>query len=474
MRLLGFEQENPRGFVASVHVRDKIAIYQPLKLGYGISLRQSFTVSDKGSRMASPRLELRCVGCEATYAPPRLHCDHCDSLLRTQYASSAFKPGDRSSLFAFRDWLPPTAVSDIPIGAAVYSSEGLAKELGLSNLAIAFSGYAPEIGVGNPTGSFKDFEATPTLLYYREHGIESLVLASAGNTARAFAHAAIQLDSPVVIVVPERALERLWIPCEPTDAVRLVVLEGCDDYAAAIRTASLIGRTLDIANEGGARNVARRDGMSTAMLEYAKQMNSLPAHYFQAIGSGTGAIAMWEASQRLLAADIRDELPKLHLSQNAPFTPIHDAWTFDKPIEPDVDVEAQLRHIDQIDALVLANRTPPYAITGGVRDALSSTGGHTYAVTNDEARAAATLFEKTEGLTIGPAASVATASLLQALAVDRIATDDAVMLHITGNNEALLQRDFTLHKIEPIWRVRYETVTEDSIQEASDRLLHSL
>jgi cysteate synthase len=418
-------------------------------------------------------LKLKCVGCEAIYTPPRLHCDRCDSLLRSQYALAAFEPKDRSNLFAFQDWLPPVSSSDVPIGATVYSSEGLATKLGLSNLAIAFSGYAPEVGARNPTGSFKDFEATPTMLYYREHGIESLVLASAGNTARAFAYAAIRLDFPVVIVVPERALERLWIPCEPTDTVRLVVLEECDDYAVAIRIASLIGHVLGIANEGGARNVARRDGMSTAMLEYAKQMNSLPDHYFQAIGSGTGAIAMWEASQRLLAAGIGNELPRLHLSQNAPFTPIHDAWTLNTPIEPDVDVEGQLRRIDEIDALVLANRTPPYTVIGGVRDALSSTGGHTYAATNDEARAAATLFEETEGLAIGPAASVAMASMFQALASDRIAANDSVMLHITGNNEALLQRDFTLHKIEPVWRIRPEDVTEDVIEAARTLLARS-
>jgi cysteate synthase len=352
----------------------------------------------------------------------------------------------------------------------VYRSEGLSKKLKLGNLTIAFSGYAPAIGAGNPTGSFKDFEATPTMLYYREHGIESLVLASAGNTARAFAYAAVQNDFPVVIVVPERALERLWIPCQPTDAIRLVVLEGCDDYAVAIQTANLIGQVLGVANEGGARNVARRDGMSTAILEYAKQVNALPVHYFQAIGSGTGAIATWEASQRLITAGIGNKLPCLHLSQNAPFAPVHDAWTQDLPIEPDTDVCGQLRRIDKIDALVLANRMPPYAIPGGVRDALGSTDGQTYAVTNDEAKAASALFLETEGLPIGPAASVATASLIQAIEQKQIDTDDAIMLHITGNNESLIQRDFSLHKIAPIWQVRPEAVTEDSIRAVSHHL----
>ena len=420
--------------------------------------------------MTTQKITLQCVRCEATYDPPRLHCDQCDGLLRSQYDSCTFEPTDLPSLFAFEPWLPPTAGSDCPIGASVFPSKKLASHLGLSRLAIAFSGYAPDIGARNPTGSFKDFEAIPTMLYYREHGIDSLILASAGNTARAFAYAATQLDFPVVIVVPERALDRLWIPCPPTDAIRLVVLEGCDDYAAAIRTAGMIGNVLGIANEGGARNVARRDGMSTAILEYAKQTGTLPNHYVQAIGSGTGAIAMWEAAQRLVAANVGARPPRLHLAQNAPFTPIHDAWTGQKAIDPDRDVEQQLRCIDQIDALVLANRMPPYAVPGGVRDALVSTDGHTYAVTNDEARAASTLFEASEGVPIGPAAAVATAALIQALDRGRIATDEAIMLHITGNNDLLLKHDFTLHTIDPVWRVRPETITEEAILSNAHRL----
>jgi cysteate synthase len=411
-------------------------------------------------------MALRCVGCRRTYDPVRLHCDDCAGLLRSEYANTAFEPAPGITLFAHLDWLPVTASANVPIGTAIYSSVHLAKCLNLDNLSIAFSGYAPEIGAHNPTGSFKDFEAAPTLLYYREHGIEGMVLASAGNTARAFAYAATQLDYPVVIVVPERALERLWIPCAPSDAVRLVVLEGCDDYALAIRTAALIERVLGIANEGGARNVARRDGMGTALLECARQMGRQPDHYFQAIGSGTGAIATWEAAQRLLAAGIGEDLPQLHLSQNAPFTPIHDAWTLSVPITPEIDVEGQLRRIGQIDALVLANRTPPYAVPGGVRDALASTRGTTYAVANDEARAAAKLFEETEGLAIGPAAAVATAALIQAVDAGRVDAEDAIMLHITGNNEALLRRDFELRLIEPILKFHPDQVSEAAIRSA--------
>jgi cysteate synthase len=140
------------------------------------------------------------------------------------------------------------------------------------------------------------------------------------------------------------------------------------------------------------------------------------------------------------------------------------------PIEPDRDIEEQLRRIEQIDALVLANRTPPYAMAGGVRDALNATSGRTYAVANDDARVAAALFEEAEGVPIGPAAAVATGALIQALDASTISREDDVLLHITGNNEALVQRDAPLHSIEPVWRARQEEITEDAVLAARSML----
>ncbi len=409
------------------------------------------------------KLTLVCMGCGREYAPPRLHCEDCDGLLRSRYVTTSFSPDDEPGLFAFHPWLPPRETCDLPLGTVIRPSEGLAASLGLTRLAIAFSGYAPEIAAMNPTGSFKDFEAAPTLLYFREHGIRSLVLASAGNTARAFAYAAVQLDCHVILVVPEVALDRLWIPCRPTEAVRLVVLEGCDDYAEAIRLAGRVTQVLGVPNEGGARNVARRDGMSTAVLEYARFMDAIPDHYVQAIGSGTGGISAWEASLRLVDAGVGDAPPVLHLAQNAPFTPIHHAWSTGTPIDPKHDVDEQLRQIAQIDAPVLANRTPPYAVPGGVRDALDATSGHTYAVTNGEARAAADDFQALEGFAIGPASAVAVGALRQAVAGGHIAPSDRVLLHITGNNEVRLREDATLYPIPACWRVRPEDLTETAI-----------
>ncbi len=72
--------------------------------------------------------------------------------------------------------------------------------------------------------------------------------------------------------------------------------------------------------EGGAKNVARRDGMATTMLSAATTIGEIPDYYFQAVGSGTGAIAAWEANMRLIGdGRFGETVMKLMVSQNHPF-----------------------------------------------------------------------------------------------------------------------------------------------------------
>jgi cysteate synthase len=203
--------------------------------------------------------------------------------------------------------------------------------------------------------------------------------------------------------------------------------------------------------EGGARNAARRDGMGTVMLDASVYMNRMPDHYFQAIGSGTGGIAAWEASLRL-QEDGRFglKLPMLHLSQNLPFVPMYNAWKAGRrDIIKDIDMPEPKKLIHEMYADILSNREPPYSITGGVYDALCSTNGSMYAIANSEAKTAVGLFERLEGIDIFPPAGVAVASLIQAVENGKVEADEHILLNITGGGVKLLEKDYHLYKIEP-------------------------
>lgn len=385
-----------------------------------------------------------CPNCQKEFSGYALSCE-CPSLLRTEYANS-FKIQSLPGLWQYIDWLPCRKPLDTRAGSVTFPSKGLGKELGLSNLFISFSGYWPEKEAFNLTGSFKDLEACPTVVRAQEAGITALTIASAGNTARAFAHMANITGFEVYLIVPKSYLQMLWTPEPPTESIHLLTVDG--DYWETIEIAREFCQINGLTPEGGAKNVARRDGMGTVMLQSAHFMKRLPNHYFQAIGSGTGAIACWEMAQRLKQHNWQGN-PVLHLSQNYPFVPIYHAWQAGRRKILPEDMQNAEKSIEELHAVVLSNRHPPYSEIGGLYDALSDTDGKMYAVTNADAQRAGKQFEALEGIDILPAAEVAIASLFQAVEQGHVKANDHILLNVTGGGLKRIQEDFGCYLIPP-------------------------
>ncbi len=365
-------------------------------------------------------------------------CEHCpDSLLVTDYIEEEFRDDLGQGMWKF-NWLPvhkPTSIVDGPV---VFRSDGLGKELGLKNLYISFSGYWPEAGTRVKSCTFKEFEAAVVLENARDNGIDGLVVASAGNTARAFTHLSEVTGYSAIIVVPLMCLAEMWYLEPPGKVPTVVVSDG--DYSDAIDMAKKIARMTGLPFEGGVKNVAKRDGLGVVMLEAVSTIGRLPDHYFQAVGSGAGAIAAWEMSKRF-QSDLRytGVMPRIHIAQNLPFAPMVKAWNRGERALREEDLSPEL--VWRISTRVLTSRYPSYDIMGGVYDALSETGGFAYGVTNEEIAESGALFEKLEGIDIAPAAAVAVGALRQATRNGNVGADDYVLLNITGGGEKRLKKD---------------------------------
>jgi cysteate synthase len=363
--------------------------------------------------------------------------------LRAEYSAKELKIEEKSpGIFRYKDWLPVRrngSSSSIPI---VFQSETLAHHLGLKNLLIVFSGYWPEKGASFETCSFKELEALAVTARIPDQEGRTMVVSSAGNTGMAFLQICSEKGTPVIIVVPASALPSMWITREKHPEVILAVLEGDVDYFDAIQLGDAIAGQENFYAEGGAKNVARRDGMGTVVLAAAEKTGRIPDHYFQAIGSGTGGIGAWEMSNRLLEdGRFGTHKMRLHFVQNEPFTIMADAWQQASPELLPLDEEIARQRIRKVYANILSNRKPPYSITGGVFDALTDSQGYTYSVTNSEAIEAGELFEKLENCDIHSAAAVAVAGLRQAVAMGRIHKKDTVLLNITGGGMQKLERE---------------------------------
>jgi cysteate synthase len=373
------------------------------------------------------------------------------SLIRTIYEKKQLElKGPDYGIYTFSDWLPVNKSLNGSYAPVTYKSEGLAKELGLKNLWITFSGYWPEKGIQMRTCSFKETEAFSVCGRMTESMDKILVVASAGNTARAFARVCSDNKIPLLLCVPEDNINALWFDEPIDDCVKLIVSEKGSDYFDAIHLSNLAVQLDQFIAEGGAKNVARRDGMGTTMLSAVTTIGEIPEYYFQAVGSGTGAIAAWEANLRFIAdGRFGNRKMKLMVSQNHPFIPIHDAWKANSRAMLPHDDELARKQVEIIDAKVLSNRKPPYPIAGGLYDALVDTGGHVLTATNEDAIKAGQLFLTTEGNDIHPAAAIATASLINEIKKGEIDKNALIMLNITGGGEEHFKSEKKLHFLKP-------------------------
>ena len=366
------------------------------------------------------------------------------SLVRATYDKKQIEFKDPSfGLYRFSDWLPVNRALKGSCAPVTYRSEALAKKLGLKNLYITYSGWWPEKGATMRTCSFKETEAYSVCGRLTEDNKRILVVASAGNTARAFSQVCSDNNIPLVIAIPEDNLDALWFKDRLNDCVKVICPPKGSDYFDAIALAAKLNASPLFLEEGGAKNVARRDGMSTTVLSAAEVIERIPDAYFQAVGSGTGTIAAYEANLRLLEdGRFGDNLMKLIPSQNVPFTPMYDAWkALSRNLLPMDDNEGRLKAL-QIKASVLSNRKPPFAVPGGLFDALMATRGDFQKVTNGELTDACDMFAELEGSDIHPAAGVAVVSLAKALKEGQITPDQTIMLNVTGGGEKRFKKEF--------------------------------
>ena len=373
------------------------------------------------------------------------------SLVRALYEKKQLEvKSDEYGFYKYCDWLPVKRILSGSSAPVTYRSEALAKYLGLSNLWITLSGYAPKHGVKMSTCSFKETEAYSVCARIDENEDRVLVVASAGNTARAFARVCSDNNIKLLLAVPSDNLDALWFTEPLNDCVKLIACDKGGDYFDAINLSNMALKSSKFYAEGGAKNIARRDGMATTVMSSVTTIGRIPDYYFQAVGSGTGAIAAWEANMRFIEdGRYGDNLMKLIVSQNAPFVPMFDAWRAESREMLPYDAKKARRDAELIDAKVLSNRRPPYGLAGGLYDALKATGGDVVVATNAQARRACKLFKELEGVDIYPAPGVALASLIKMVEAGSIDKDACIMLNITGAGEEAAKKNRELYYLKP-------------------------
>ena len=176
------------------------------------------------------------------------------------------------------------------------------------------------------TGTFKETEAYTVCARLPENGDKVLVVASAGNTARAFIKVCSENKIPLVMVVPYKNMNAIWSvkPIDP--CIRIVAAGGDSDYLDAITLSGIIASLPGFVNEGGAKNVARRAGMGTTVFSFVEAAETIRT-FISSHRKRNRAIAAYETICTDRIQTIRSEEDEAYvLSQTHRFQPIADAW----------------------------------------------------------------------------------------------------------------------------------------------------
>ena len=264
------------------------------------------------------------------------------------------------------------------------------------------------------------------------------------------------------MTVPNDNISALWFDAPLDPCVKILSVESGADYFDAIALGNEIISKDGFYAEGGATNVARRDGMGTTFLSAVECIGQIPDYYFQSVGSGTGAIAAYEANLRFIEdGRFGNKITKHVLSQNYPFTIMTRSWEASSRELLDYDTTQAREDAATIDAKVLSNRKPPYSVAGGLFDSLTATNGEMVNVTNDGIRQAQQLFLETEGVDALSAAGVAIKSLIDYAESGKLDKDAIIMLNVTGGGEDLFKKDKEIFYAKPTHVFPIDFTSED-------------
>ncbi|HOV49012.1 MAG TPA: pyridoxal-phosphate dependent enzyme [Anaerolineae bacterium] len=374
-----------------------------------------------GAKWEADFFARRCPVCGSPWLDARYALD---TLAQTWRAELPKRP---TTLWRYRELLP--IPSDAP---PVSMNEGWTPLTRAENLEREL--HHPQLWIKDerrqPTGSFKDRQATIAVTALQAQGVKELVLASTGNAAAAYA------------AYCARAGIKLWVfltSSVPVEKMRELALYGAEvvkitgTYDQAKDIAADFAARHHVLLDGGAKAIPSKDSMKTLAYEIAEQLGialhkgqtwQAPDWYIQAVSGGIGPLGVLKGFEELLAAGLIDRVPKIAVVQTSGCAPMVQAWEQHleeaRPVQPD----------SLITVLATGRPGPAYRF---LRQGLLRYGGTMLAVSDGEAFRAMRRLARSEGFSMEPAASVAFAGLFRLLEQNIITPQECIVVNCSGH-----------------------------------------
>jgi threonine synthase len=321
------------------------------------------------------------------------------------------------SMWRYRPLLPVADSSPVPPLAVgwtpIYDCPPLAAQLAIKQLLIKDDGR-------NPTASFKDRPGALAVVKATEARAPVITTASSGNAGSALAGMCASVGMRSVIFVPSSAPAAKVAQLVIYGAT-VVLVEGTYDEAYDLCLAAAVRFGWYQRSTGF--NPYTREGKKTAALEICEQLDwRVPDKVIVSVGDGNIISGLWKGFCDFHHLGFIDRLPQLIGAQAANASAIVDAANSDGMVRPGpAHTIADSINVGQ-----------PRDARAALR-AIRGSGGCGVKVTDEEILAGLVQLARATGVFAEPAAAASFAGLVKLCDAGAIASDERVLLMITGS-----------------------------------------
>ena len=374
-----------------------------------------------------------CRSCQREYSLGDLYlCPSCGGLTEVRYHESALLKKEHilspdssfPGMWKYRSLLPVQSPENI-----MTLGEG---ETPLIRVKRAEEAYGLDIRLfvkaemQNPSGSFKDRPSSVGISVAKEHGHQTVLVASTGNAAAAVSCYTAHAGMRCIVFIPSGT-----DPGKVAQALAYgaFVFEVPGNFSDAFTLSKQISDRFHIPNITSTfHNPYTVEGDKTVAYELFAQLSSVPDYIVVPIGTGPLLVGIYKGYQELLSMGLIDRLPRMIGVQCEQCAPIAAAF--------------------QLGSDHVASWTQEiHTAAGGIADSLSGyeqdgeltlrtvreSGGSMIAVSDPDILHATDILGRKEGLYCEPTGAVTLAAVKDLVLTGRIEQGASVVLLMTGH-----------------------------------------
>jgi threonine synthase len=406
---------------------------------------------------------LRCRECGRVYPLDPMHvCEFCFGPLEVFYDYEALRrtltreriERGPPTMWRYADLLPCAAETAVDIGTGftpLVRAARLGRVLGLERLYV-------KNDCQNPTWSFKDRVVSLAVTKAKEFEFDTLACASTGNLANSVAAHAARAGLDAVVFVPAD-LEQGKLIGSAVYGPTLVAVDG--SYDEVNRLCSELSDKYPWAFVNINMRPYYAEGSKTLAYEVCEQLGwQAPDHCIVPLASGSLYTKIYKGLKEMAWLGLVEwRRTRMSGAQALGCSPIVEAWerqSFDiKPQKPNTIAKS----------LAIGNPADGYFAL----KAMTQSGGHAVAVSDDEVVEGIRLLAETEGIFAETAGGVVVAGLRRLVQEGRVDPEELVVAFITG--AGLKTQEAVAPRLQPALAVQ-PTITsfEEALSERTGAL----